>query len=86
MGQQTPVINNYYQQPQMTGSSGGGSSIAKNALLLGAGGLAGAAIYGALKPGEETKTVIIHDQVPNQPPNVAPGNILTFQTKIHFVF
>lgn len=70
-GQQTPVINNYYQQPQ-TGATG---SIAKNALLLGAGGLAGAAIYGALKPGEETKTVIIHDTVPSQPPNVSPGKI-----------
>lgn len=80
-GQQTPVINNYYQQPTQTG--GTGSSIAKNALLLGAGGLAGAAIYGALKPGEETKTVIIHDTVPSQAPNVSPGKILTTRSLLH---
>lgn len=54
---QQPVVNNYHlQQP---GRSGGGSGLT-NALLLGVGGVA---LYGALKPGGETQTIIYNNTV-----------------------
>lgn len=72
-GQQAPIVNNYYGSQQQPGG-GGGSSLAKNALLLGGGAIAGATLYGALKPDEQSKTIIIHENaspVPSQPPNQA---------------
>lgn len=50
-----PVVNNYYQgQPQRSGGIGGLGTAA----IAGIGGLA---LYGALKPSGEQKTIIIHE-------------------------
>lgn len=72
-GQQAPVINNYYGTPQSGGSSGG-SSLLGTALAAGAGAVAGNALYGALKPDSEQKTVIIHENnnAPPPPPSALP--------------
>lgn len=78
-GQQVPVVNNYYGggQPQSGGSSGG-SSFLGTALAAGAGAVAGNALYGALKPDSDHKTVIIHENnnapaVPASAPAPAPA-------------
>ncbi|XP_031640331.1 trithorax group protein osa-like isoform X2 [Contarinia nasturtii] len=72
--QPAPVINNFYGQPQ-TGVGGGGGSGGSFLQTLGgaaagslAGSLAGNALYGALKPDSEHKTVIIHE-------NAASSNV-----------
>lgn len=67
-----PVINNYYGQPAqpVVQQSGGSGGFLQTALAAGAGSLAGNALYGALKPHEESKTIIIHEN--NQAPNAAP--------------
>lgn len=74
-GQQAPVINNFYGQPQSGGSFGGssgGSSLLGTALAAGAGAVAGNALYGALKPDSEQKTVIIHENSNAAPPSSLP--------------
>lgn len=78
--QQPPVINNFYGQPgqpqqQQTGGSSGGGFL-QTALAAGAGSLAGNALYGALKPDSEHKTIVIHENnnapAPAVPAPVAP--------------
>lgn len=69
-----PVVNNYYgsqpQQPVIQSGGSSGGSFLQTALAAGAGSLAGNALYGAFKPHEESKTVIIHENS-NQAPNAA---------------
>lgn len=74
-GQQAPVVNNYYGQPQgvAPSSGGGGSSFLGTALAAGAGSLAGNALYGALKPDSEPKTIIVHDNAAPAAAPVAPA-------------
>lgn len=70
--QPTPVINNFYGQPQSGGSSGGGGGgFLQTALAAGAGSLAGNALYGALKPDHEQKTIVIHEN--SNPAAAAPA-------------
>lgn len=70
--QPTPVINNFYGQPQSGGSSGGGGGgFLQIALAAGAGSLAGNALYGALKPDHEQKTTVIHEY--SNPAAAAPA-------------
>lgn len=69
-GQQAPVVNNYYGhqgQPQSGGSSG--PSLLGTALAAGGGAIAGNALYSALKPDSEQKTIVIHE---NAPASVVP--------------
>lgn len=82
--QPTPVINNFYGQPQSGGGSSSGGFL-QTALAAGAGSLAGNALYGALKPSDsEHKTIIIHENAASSnvaasaPAPVAPGKSLVY--------
>lgn len=63
-GQPPNIINNYHQAPQ-GGGGGGGLSGLQTGLLAGTAGLA---LYGALKPGGETKTIIYNNTVIQEVP------------------
>lgn len=70
---QPSVTNNFYPaNPQQSSGGGGGGGFLQTALAAGAGSLAGNALYGALKPESESKTIVIHENAAQPAAPAAP--------------